>query len=133
MTRLTSTRSKLANKIFEQLGSEAVLYPYSSTTTDKWDTTVAFSSSTAITVVPYAFNKTVKDKMPFGDFKTGEMTMLISYDTSLNELGKDRITYDGDNWQVEEVRKYPIQGTAVSGSEDGNLAFAVRLVKDLRA
>ena len=123
MSRLSDFRAKLESKVFTDLGSTATLYPFASYSSDKWDNTAVYASSTAVTVVPYGYSKTTTLYQVFGDLKSGEVIMLVKYSESLNEKGKDKIVFDNDNWIIMEVTKYFIQ--------NGNITYAVRLAKDI--
>lgn len=115
-TSLAKLREKLQTKIFEGLGSSGTLLKVSYTT-DKWgDGTSTLSSSTAITVVPYD-SVSSQDFQPFADLQSGEVTMVIPYDTVFDD--NDMILYNGVNYIIKETVDYPYK--------DGALAYAVRL------
>ena len=120
MTTQSRVREKLANKVFNKLGSSTVLEAWSSTVVDKWgDSTPAYESSTSITTVPYNLFDYREEFRPFGDLQEGETDMVVPYDTTIDK--KDKITLLGTEYVVKERESYVISG--------GVVAYVIRVAK----
>lgn len=121
MSRLDSIRTKIANKIFTGIGTSGSLENVSSTVIDKWgDSTLTYATSTALTIVPYNLIDYNRSYMPFGDLGEKETDAIIPYDTTFDI--NDRVTFDGQAYKIINSEKFLFQG--------GNLAYAIRLVKE---
>ena len=122
MSLLTSIQNKIQTRVFDRIGSSATLQTVASSTIDKWgDATPTYNTGVSITYVPYNFIAGRENHLQFGDLKENETDAVLPYTVSFNV--KDKITFDGVDYQVEEKESFPFA--------DGNLAFAVRLSKIL--
>lgn len=120
MSKLDKIRTKIANKVFNKIGSTATLYSVQSSTIDKWgDATTTYSSGTSITIVPYNIISSRVSFEKFGDLKDGELDIVYSYDTSISP--EDKITFDGVDYRVMQIEKYYYS--------DGVLAYVARIKK----
>jgi len=120
MSRLSSIQNKIASKIFTGIGSTGTLETVDTKTVDKWgDATIVYNTGTSIKIVPYNLIDFSRTYTPFGDLGEKESDAVIPYGTSFGV--NDRITFDGQAYKIIQVEKYLFV--------DGNLAWAIRLVK----
>lgn len=121
MSRLASARTKINNKVFEKMGTDGTIETVASSTTDKWgDTTYVYNTAVTTKVVPYNLFDNRNNFRPFGDLGERESDAVIPYDDTFNRYSK--ISFDGDTYYIRDIEKFLFIG--------GNLAFAVRLVKE---
>lgn len=120
MSRLTSIQNKIQVKIFNGIGSTGSLETISSKTTDKWgDETIVYNTAINIKIVPYNLIDYNRSYLPFGDLGENETDAVIPHDTVFSE--NDLLTFDGVAYKIINIEKFPFT--------DGNLAYAIRLVK----
>ena len=121
MSRLTSARTKIQNKVFNDLAGDAILQSIS-IATDKWgDKTETVSSSTAIKIVPYNYFGFRKEYQPFGDLGVGESDVVVPYDTVFDI--NDKIILDSETYLIINSEKFVLQG--------GVLAYTIRITKNI--
>lgn len=121
MSQLTSLRNKIENKIFVKIGTDCTIETVASSTTDKWgDTTYTYNTAVTSKIVPYNLFDNRNNYQPFGDLGEKETDAVLPYDDTFGRYSK--ITFDGDEYFIREIEKFLYAG--------GNLAYAVRLVKE---
>lgn len=116
---LEKIRTTIQSRIFDSIGSEISVESIE-TSTDKWgDKTETTTSTDTAKVVPYNTIASDREYQPFGILQNGETDIVVPYDTEINS--KDKVTYNGEEYLVQEIEKLPYSG--------GNIAFVVRLRK----
>lgn len=123
MADLASGRERIQGRLFDGIGSNVTHEAFSSETTDKWgDATPSYAAGAIIKAIPYdylSYNEQIK---LFGEVSDTSVYMAFPYDSSVAQ--KDRITFDGDTFEVVEVRK---PGFGDSSSAYGALVLIAKL------
>ncbi len=95
-------RSKLATKAFARLGKSVTFLSKSSPIYNtRGDMLSATYTSSTITVIPYDIIDSKESQEPFGNLEAGDMAIAIPYTVTTN-VG-DRLTIEGDTWEIKEV------------------------------
>jgi len=112
MSKLTTVRNKLDKKLFDTgavLRSSATLYTYSEGTGSFGgynDSDATYSTGTSIACVPYNNIPNNLNVQSFGDMQEGDMFLVVRYNTTVNV--RDKITFNGNNYKVQEIKEIPI-------------------------
>lgn len=120
MSQLTPFQNKILNRIFNNFGSIITITSLS-TSTDKWgDATITSSTSVSTTGVPFNYITDTASYEAFGVLSENEMDMMLLH-SEMIDTHDYYIVYDSNTYIVKRIEKYPF--------DNGNLAYAVRLVK----
>jgi hypothetical protein len=112
MSRLTSIRSTLSNRVFNSdLGTDVTITPITpGSSSDGGFTPSAETSGTAVTFkgIPFSNSTMQYFKEMFGNAKTGEGTVILPYTAAVNI--EDRVAWLGKTYRAEEVEDFIIGG-----------------------
>lgn len=121
MVDASSIKNRLQTKIFDGLGSTVFIESLDDTATSTniyGETIKSYNSAVDVKAVPYNLisSRTLES---FGDVKAGDVDVVFPEGTDVDY--DYRVTYDGVQYLVTEIEKYPLQ--------DSSLALLVRLAK----
>jgi hypothetical protein len=96
-------KEKIDEKIIENLGINVTFIkktqPYYNSRGEKESDTETLSS---IKIVPYNVVDPLQERLPFGNFKSGDMVAVVSSDVVMDI--DDMFTIDNKNWVIKEIR-----------------------------
>lgn len=145
MSILTSTQTKILNKLFNRLGSTVVRFPLlesapvtfgetglafpisftgvtAGSSIDKWgDLTLSYDSASSIIAIPYGFITHDKIYEMFGNVQDGYTTMAFKHDQELTMF--DKITFDSKSFFIKRIEKFPLL--------NGNLVKIALMYEDM--
>jgi len=114
MVSVTGVQNKLVTKVFNKIGSEVTITPYTSNSKNtRGDATVTYGTPFTSKSVPYNYLKNILKWEPFGDFQQGDTAIVLPHTTTID--AKDKITMDGEEWHVRELESFVMgDGTDLS-------------------
>lgn len=121
MVDVEQIRSKLATKIFTNLGSTFLVSSVVSSTTNKWgDKSTTYSTQTTCIGVPYNLISP-KSYEKFGDMTQGQTDVIFDYLSSINM--DSSVIFAGKNYKVIRLEDFDLK--------DSVLAKLVRLAEQI--
>jgi len=116
MSRLTSIRNKLTQKVFNgSVGTDVDVIPVTKgSSSDGGFTPGADSDAATVTVkgVPYSNSTSQWFKGMFGESDLAESSVLVPYDTSVS--AGDKVSWLSQTYYVEEVEDFTLGGGVVA-------------------
>lgn len=110
MVNALSVKNRI-DKIFDNLGSTALISSVITTSTDSYgDDVSTYGATVSITVVPWAdmFSQSYQE---FGDMAQGEMDVAVKADQAIDI--DDKITWNSKVYKVKELGPYIISNTTL--------------------
>lgn len=121
MVNAASIKRTLQSSIFNALGSSVQIHKRndSSTLTNIYgEDEVVYDSPSTVTGVPYS-QLSSRSWETQGDSENADLEIVFPHDTDVDF--DDKITFDGVDYKIVDIEKYPLQDT--------NLAILVRVAK----
>ena len=121
MITAADLKKRVEKKLFHKsIVSTATRNPFSSQTFNEWgDAIIVEGVAETFDAIPYTNKVDEVNHQPFGDFKEGNVAILIKSGQTLDR--KDKVVFNGTNYLVEEIVNYDYGNTVV--------AKAVRLAR----